>query len=46
MNETYQFTNEDIKLMVEMVLDRLKGEDNLVDITPDMILSDDSGLER
>ena len=25
MNETYQFTNEDIKLMVEMVLDRLKG---------------------
>jgi hypothetical protein len=46
MNETYQFTNEDIKLMVEMVLDRIKGEDNLVDITPDMILSDDSGLER
>ena len=46
MNETYQFTNEDIKLMVEMVLDRLKGEDNLVGITPDMILSDDSGLER
>lgn len=46
MNETYQFTNEDIKLMVEMVLDRIKGEDNLVDITPDMILSDDSDLER
>jgi hypothetical protein len=46
MNEAYQFTNEDIKLMVEMVLDRIKGEDNLVDITPDMILSDDSGLER
>ena len=46
MNETYQFTNEDIKLMVEMVLDRIKGEDNLVDITPDMILSDDFGLER
>lgn len=46
MNEAYQFTNEDIKLMVEMVLDRLKGEDNLIDITPDMILSDDSGLER
>lgn len=44
MNETYQFTNEDIKLMVEMVLDKLKGEDNLIDITPDMILSDDSGL--
>lgn len=46
MNEAYQFTNEDIKLMVEMVLDRLKGEDNLIDITPDMILSDDYGLER
>lgn len=46
MNEAYQFTNEDIKLMVEMVLDRIKGEDNFVDITPDMILSDDSGLER
>ena len=46
MNETYQFTTEDIKLMVEMVLDRIKREDNLVDITPDMILSDDSGLER
>ena len=46
MNEAYQFTNEDIKLMVEMVLNRIKGEDNLVDITPDMILSDDSGLER
>ena len=46
MNEAYQFTNEDIKLMVEMVLDRIKGGDNLVDITPDMILSDDSGLER
>ena len=46
MNEAYQFTNEDIKLMVEMVLDRIKGEDNLVDITPDMILSDDYGLER
>ena len=29
-----------------MVFDRLKGEDNLVDITPDMILSDDFGLER
>jgi hypothetical protein len=42
MNEAHQFTNEDIKLMVEMVLDRIKGEDNLVDITPDMILSDDS----
>lgn len=46
MNEAYQFTSEDIKLMVEMVLDRIKREDNLVDITPDMILSDDSGLER
>ena len=46
MNETYQFTNEDIKLMVEMVLDRLKGEDNLVDITPDMILSDDGDLMK
>lgn len=46
MNEAYQFTNEDIKLMVEMVLDRIKGEDNLVDITPDMILSDDSGLKQ
>ena len=44
MNETYQFTNEDIKLMVEMVLDRLKGEDNLIDITPDMILSDDGTI--
>ena len=46
MNEAYQFTNEDIKLMVEMVLDRIKGENNLADITPDMILSDDFGLER
>lgn len=46
MNEAYQFTNEDIKLMVEMVLDRIKGEDNFVDITPDMILSDDYGLEQ
>ena len=46
MNETYQFTNEDIKLMVEMVLDKLSGEDNLIDITPDMILSDDSGLMK
>ena len=45
MNEAYQFTNEDIKLMVEMVLNKIKGENNLVDITPDMILSDDSGLE-
>lgn len=45
MNEAYQFTNEDIKLMVEMVLDRINRKDNLVDITPDMILSDDSGLE-
>lgn len=44
MNEAYQFTNEDIKLMVEMVLDRIKGEDNLVDITPDMMLSDDTPL--
>ena len=44
MNEAYQFTNEDIKLMVEMVLDRLKGEDNLIDITPDMILSDDGTI--
>ena len=47
MNEAYQFTNEDIKLMVEMVLDRIKEKENdMVDITPDMILSDDSGLER
>ena len=45
MNEVYQITNEDIKLMVEMVLNRINGKDNLVDITPDMILSDDSGLE-
>ena len=45
MNEAYQFTNEDIKLMVEMVLDRIKGKENdLADITPDMILSDDGGL--
>jgi hypothetical protein len=45
MNEVYQITNEDIQLMVEMVLNRINGKDNLVDITPDMILSDDSGLE-
>ena len=45
MNETYQFTTEDIKLMVEMVLDRIKGEENdMVDITPDMILSDDGTI--
>lgn len=45
MNEAYQFTNEDIKLMVEMVLDRIKREENdMVDITPDMILSDDSTI--
>ena len=41
----YQFTNEDIKLMVEMVLDRIKGKENdLADITPDMILSDDGTI--
>ena len=45
MNETYQFTNEDIKLMVEMVLDRIKEKENdMADITPDMILSDDSTI--
>ena len=45
MNEAYQFTTEDIKLMVEMVLDRIKGEENdMVDITPDMILSDDGTI--
>ena len=44
MNEAYQFTNEDIKLMVEMVLDRIKGEDNIADITPDMILSNEAPL--
>ena len=45
MNEAYQFTNEDIKLMVEMVLDRIKEKENdMVDITPDMILSDDSTI--
>ena len=45
MNEAYQFTNEDIKLLVEMVLDRIKEKENdMVDITPDMILSDDSTI--
>ena len=45
MLENVQLTMEDINFMVESVLNKILGEENdLVDITPDMILSDDGGL--
>ena len=45
MLENIQLTMEDINLMVENALKKILGKENdLVDITPDMILSDDSGL--
>ena len=43
MLENIQLTMEDINLMVENALNKILGRENdLVDITPDMILSDDS----
>lgn len=45
MLENIQLTMEDINLMVENALNKILGKENdLIDITPDMILSDDSGL--
>lgn len=47
MFENIQLTMEDINIMVESALKKIMGkEDELCDITPDMILSDDSGLEK
>ena len=47
MLENVQLTMEDINFMVESALNKILGKENdMVDITPDMILSDDSGLER
>ena len=45
MLENVQLTMEDIKFMVESALNKILGKENdMVDITPDMILSDDGGL--
>ena len=45
MSENIQLTMEDINFMVENALNKILGKENdLVDITPDMILSDDGGL--
>lgn len=45
MFENIQLTMEDINIMVESALKKIMGkEDELIDITPDMILSDDGGL--
>lgn len=45
MNESCKLTNEDIKTMVKEALNKIMGRDNeLMDITPDMILSDESPL--
>ena len=45
MLENIQLTTEDINFMVESALNKILGKENeLVDITPDMILSDDGGL--
>ena len=47
VNEMINLTTEDIKLMVEMTLEKLIGEkeDNFVDISPNMNLSDETPLE-
>lgn len=45
MLENIQLTMEDINFMVENALNKILGKENdLADITPDMILSDDGGL--
>ena len=45
MIENVQLTMEDINFMVESALNKILGKENdMVDITPDMILSDDGGL--
>ena len=45
MLENVQLTMEDINFMVESALNKILGKENdMVDITPDMILSDDGGL--
>lgn len=45
MSENIQLTMEDINFMVENALNKILGKENdLADITPDMILSDDGGL--
>lgn len=45
MLENIQLTMEDVNFMVESALNKILGKENeLVDITPDMILSDDGGL--
>ena len=47
MLENVQLTMEDINFMVESALNKILGKENdMVDITPDMILSDDSGLMK
>lgn len=45
MLENIQLTTEDINFMVESALNKILGKENeLVDITPDMILSDDGTI--
>ena len=45
MLENIQLTMEDINFIVESALNKILGKENdLADITPDMILSDDGGL--
>ncbi len=47
MLENIQLTTEDINFMVESALNKILGKENdMVDITPDMILSDDGGLMK
>ena len=47
MLENVQLTMEDINFMVESALNKILGKENdIVDITPDMILSDDDGLMK
>ena len=45
MSENIQLTMEDINFMVESALNKILGKENdLADITPDMILSDDGTI--
>jgi hypothetical protein len=45
MDKSYSITNENIKTMVEAVLNNIIGKnDELVDITPDMILSNEAPI--
>lgn len=45
MNESYKLTSEDIKTMIKEALNRIMDKDNeLADITPDMILSDEAPM--